>query len=976
MPAYDECCILIPASTLEDFPSDATDADARSLLAAWTVLWHPELIAKSEQTPAWYRADGPPEIDTGHRVMAVPNSSFSMLPDGFEQKCRDADGVVWVTGDTRQAMLQSLGYDADPAEPAAASLQAEHRDISIDDFFALGYAMLQVQVMTRRLRYTSNLDEVYFQSCVVRAAQSFVQGDAETAVASMHDAFDALAQERDHYFSSDPHLIDLTLLSQSTLDCFFESLASIGVRVDPLGQQTDADPDSAGKDSAGENGVLATPVNVLIDAAMAAEIQKLGETKLALLRDRFSQKRLGWAGGGPSGDVGLATQTYTGAERLLVDAFEQTTLALGVRPPVYARYSGSTPADMTKVIAALDVAGMISIDFENGTGFGDEAKVVQKHGGGELHTLAAKPIDASSSTPFLALGSRLGEAIDSGEIATALLVHWPGHQGDTLNDIRRTASWSLVLGRFWTLEDFFRTGEQPYHHNADHAAASRADVELTASVERGDANPLSSLADQVTASIEMQNETQMRAMICLASGQAAVGEDLNADLLRALGLTRSENPSNVAIINPMPCPQRCNVEILGSPHHDKHVYAASGSGNQSVVTTDVSAFGFSVVRNEATGTASGRSLGRRMRDLWSAGGWLGGGKPMVVDSILQNAFMEVGIDPESGGIKGAYSGGARGNRFSMRLVCVAPSGDRKTKLDSSANASVMKCDKIKTLVSRMDLGEIQTTGSIFSAGGDKVASYELTYRLERGSRFVQVHGQFDALTRFSEDPWQHYLAARSAVAADAVIPKLIVRDKLHKATSRRMVAPLGVVLDEAERQTLIATAGRAYHRRVGDRFFDTLLCVRGETRNEFTLHYGFEVPDPVGAARSVLVDPIVTPVEPVDLQAARGWLIHVAPAEVLVADVKVAADDSGRLFAVVRLIQTRSRGCTASLRFCRSVEHAVKRDDIVNQPVSRWRELLSEAAEASPLLLDSDRVQIPMGSHEVVDLVIGFKGGG
>ena len=68
MAPFDECSVLIPSATLEDFPMGGPDSDARSLLAGWTVLWHPLLLAQTEQMPTWYRADSPP---TPESVMPI-----------------------------------------------------------------------------------------------------------------------------------------------------------------------------------------------------------------------------------------------------------------------------------------------------------------------------------------------------------------------------------------------------------------------------------------------------------------------------------------------------------------------------------------------------------------------------------------------------------------------------------------------------------------------------------------------------------------------------------------------------------------------------------------------------------------------------------------------------------------------------------------------------------------------------------------
>src|SRR6056297_144490 len=218
----EESCVLIPCSTLEDFPTGASDQDARSLLAAWTVLWHPALLAETRQLPAWYRADAPPE-PPGARRIAVPTLSLPKLPAGYESRCRESEGCEWITGISRSEMLDRIGRsgsersdDSGPLGNSGPLGKGNAGGVTVDDFFALGYAMLQVQVMTRRLRYTSNLDELRLQDRAVVAAEAFLGGDRDAAADALHDAFDLLAEERDHYFASDPSLIDLTLLSPST----------------------------------------------------------------------------------------------------------------------------------------------------------------------------------------------------------------------------------------------------------------------------------------------------------------------------------------------------------------------------------------------------------------------------------------------------------------------------------------------------------------------------------------------------------------------------------------------------------------------------------------------------------------------------------------------------------------------------------------------------------------------------------------
>ena len=220
MDPIDECSVLLPSATLEDFPVGGSESDARSLLAAWTVLWHPTLLSLTGQIPTWYRADSPPTPD-GPRVIVVPDASLAQIPSDFRRKCDANPDCHWVTGADRSEMLASMKLD--PTDPATLPMEFSGRPLGIEDFFAVGYLSLQIQIMTRRLRYTSNLDELHLQSRIMEAASAFLARDPASTAEGLHDVFDALSEERDHYFSSDPHLVDLTLLTPSVLESAIDS---------------------------------------------------------------------------------------------------------------------------------------------------------------------------------------------------------------------------------------------------------------------------------------------------------------------------------------------------------------------------------------------------------------------------------------------------------------------------------------------------------------------------------------------------------------------------------------------------------------------------------------------------------------------------------------------------------------------------------------------------------------------------------
>jgi len=971
MPLFDECCVLIPVSTLEDFPSDLSDYDARSLLAAWSVLWHPRLLAQTEQIPVWYRADAPPEPH-GKRLFTAPNPSLSMLPDGYQIRADQSEESCWVTGDSRQEMCNKLKLE--PCEP----LTDGSRTVSEDDFYAAAYASLQIQVMTRRLRYTSNLDEIHLQNRLVTAAKAFLDGKASETIQALHDVFDSLSEERDHYFSSDPHLIDLVLTSESTLQPLLKIIAEAAASM----------PDS---EPSQDPAVQTAPLNILVDAGLCQTLAQSTDPRAETLKSLLVSGKLGWAGGGPAEEVCLDAMTLAQAETVFENSCRQIQQSIGVKPPVYGRFAGTTPADITATLARLGYCGMIPIDFAGGRGFGDEAKVIMPSAAGDLEALTAKPIDASSDAAFLNMGAKLGEAIDSGEIATALLVHWPEQACDSFADLQRVASWSLSLGRFWKLDDYFLEGEHPYHNGNLSAASPDASEWLNTLVASGTRQPIESTAKQFRDQLQAEKDNLLLGMASLTSGQTEDAASTTVDvpgnaLAKAMGLIVSEEAedNDLLLLNPHSNGVRVRTTTTENPPAPaKHIFATSREGSVTETTVDVPACGFVVVRPFARGKASqGRSLATRLRKTL-----LGGGKKSIAeDRLLRNEFMEITLNADSGGISGIYSGGSRGNRFSMRLVRSSPlpAGSKAT---SPGDDTQMRCTGQQILTSNAAVGSIETSGEIIDGSSQAVlAQFTLRYTLNRGSRTLMVSGKINILHELSGEPWDNYYALRVAVAEDGAICRTLLRDKIHRQKSRRLVSPLGVLLDESERQTLVCSNGSAFHRRVGNRFLDTLVAVPGDTQASFSLQYGIDVPNPVNAARELLTGPELVAVKASQSAADIGWLMHMSPRDLLVSSLQVERRRDGRLAAVVRLIQTRSQQCNASLRFLRDVEAAFILTGLLEDPINHVLPAKEEAKDTEQeeakietdvtslqlLKCEGDSVSLTLQSHATIEMLVIF----
>lgn len=56
---YSKLLIVLPCHSMEDFPIHHRGHEAANLLASWTALWHPALIASAGKMPGWHQTDNP-----------------------------------------------------------------------------------------------------------------------------------------------------------------------------------------------------------------------------------------------------------------------------------------------------------------------------------------------------------------------------------------------------------------------------------------------------------------------------------------------------------------------------------------------------------------------------------------------------------------------------------------------------------------------------------------------------------------------------------------------------------------------------------------------------------------------------------------------------------------------------------------------------------------------------------------------------
>ena len=119
---FSKLIVVLPCHGLEDFPVHVAGSQASSLLACWTALWHPSLIAMAGGTPRWESIDFPTN-DYQNALVVIP----SVVGDRFEElisNLQESDRPQLITGATsRDEILQHASVAEIVATDTTAEIQ-------------------------------------------------------------------------------------------------------------------------------------------------------------------------------------------------------------------------------------------------------------------------------------------------------------------------------------------------------------------------------------------------------------------------------------------------------------------------------------------------------------------------------------------------------------------------------------------------------------------------------------------------------------------------------------------------------------------------------------------------------------------------------------------------------------------------------------------------------------------------------------
>lgn len=900
--SYQELLILLPCHSLEDFPTYHDGDDANSLLASWTSLWHPELINSAGKAPSWKRVDDPPS-EIVNRLIVVPSVSASQLPTGFAQRVKQEGGVIIRKTTSRDEILQVAlaGLTSRPEVPLDADLVA--------DFLALGYCYLQIELLTRQMRYSSNLDEAYFQGQVIAAAKALCEGDIATTKEKLSACFSVLAEERDHYYPVDAFVVDLVMTTSDTL----------------------------GKELADEVS-LATPKSVMLSGTLVDEMATRFPLSREAVTAAIARGDLSIVGGeqNESRLPLLALETVRAQLSLGQHTYEKH---LAQRAKIYGRWRyGLTPL-IPGLLQQSGYQAAVHQLFDEGKLPDTTQLKIKWEGldGRAIDSLSRVSLDASKPGTFLSLAVKLGESMDSDHVATLCLAHWPSSASVWMSDLRRISRYTAALGKFVTLDEYFTTTTSPGQIERLESDRYRSPF-LKQAVIRRHHDPISTSVRywqtyyQAQASLACATIASLVSGTTTSSDQLAPGditEELAADqmpivaeqfeknsqaIARAIGAVPGAGPAAV-VINPLSFVRR--VQVTSStptelPAIERPVYAASSHASSLQAVVDPPAYGF-VYLTPAKSSASAK------KQLL-----------LVEDNTLRNEFFEAVINPTTGALAALYEYSSRGNRLSQQLAFRIPGAKQKTgdtyrDPDEVATYSVMAADSIDVTSATSTVGEIVVTGRLLDLDGKSLAKYIERFRCVRGSRVLQVEVELEPLEEPKSDPWNSYFCSRFAWNDPAADVFTTLHETRQASKSSRIESPLYVDFVGVKSSTTILTGGLAFHRRHQDNMLDTLLISRGERRRKFKFGIGIDLPHPLHEAIS-LISPPITQSCALPKGNLSGWLLHVDCRNVLVTSLTPVSEHGKVVGFRARLLETAGTAVKTKFSAFRDLKKAVRID--------------------------------------------------
>ncbi|MDG2381998.1 MAG: hypothetical protein P8N76_10020 [Pirellulaceae bacterium] len=922
-----EAAILLGCHGFDDFPVHHEGEAAESLLASWTALWHPQLIAAIGKMPTWHRVDDPPSERCGC-LWVVPTPYANDLEPSLVNDLTAQDSLLIESPQERDSILKPAlaKLNAGPSPPALA-----------DDFMALGYAYLQVELLTRQMRYSTTVEETSFEQNLVAAARLAMNGEEIATREKLQSCFDFLAQERDHYYAVDVFLIDITLLDASLLG-------------DPLLSQLQ----TIAKSNLIMSGEVADQLAATTGDSLSALQAAVADQNASIIGGDYRELPLSL----------LSIETLRAQISRSVQALEATA---GVRPTVYARRQFGLTPSLPQLLNKLGYRAALHATFDGGQ-FPEATQSKSRwEGNGQvsIDAILRAPLDATNAATFLSLASSISDSMDMDHVATRCFTHWAGQTSPWYRELQRITQYTHALGRFVTLEEYFDETYDPGMHER-----FTADQYRSPRLTQCPTDPISSSINywrqelllqslvscsglQLIIDDQPEQRDQYKEYQKLAERFALTGfdnpewQDQEPELQLALEkvahqLATQLNPVQVAttadrlaIVNPLGFPRRTAVLNAGLSHCPPikpPVYASDEKDAERPMVVDTPSMGIAFIDSAKTASSPGKS------------------PELLEETTLRNEFFEACIDTQTGGLRTIRDYSTRGNRLSQQLAF---------RFDRHGGYTHMVADSVQTVCVNRVQAAIESRGKLIDDAKEVIAEFSQTFRVIRGSRVLEVETELQPTRSAADDRWNSYFASRFAWSNEAAELDRALNGIRCPSTGKRLEAPLFIQIDDGQQQTAILTGGLPYHRKMGMRMLDSLLIVKGESQRKFKFGIGIDLKHPFRESQALLAPDIIVPDLNGDHASISSWLMHIDAKHVQIISWEPWLEQDRVVGIRLRLCESEGRPGQVQISAFRSFDSA-RKTDFQQQTLTQCE-------------VKDDKLRFQISPHELTEIEARFQ---
>jgi alpha-mannosidase len=948
---------LIPHEGKEPAAGLADDL-AQACWCAVSALWHPSLLARAAQLPIVQPVETPTAPET-REIRIIPATAVDRLPSGYRTQAEDAGAVLFEADANRtvlirqiQERLGAVGTPETSLDPAMVALA--------EDFLALGTSWWMLRDLAIAMGHPDAINHQALTREVLGGADAWQNCDRTTAVNRLRAGFEVLTQARERFYPVDAYLVDLCLL-----------------------------------DPAMPAGVLEGPLDTHVAVTLVAPARAI-ERQASVDPERLEQLRQaiteGWVdvAGGPyaeTEDLVLPLESILWQFRRGGEVYREHLEERSVE--TYARRRFGLYTQLPQIAKRFGFRFALHLGFDAGR-FpvrSETKRLWESPDGTSLETMLRPPVAADRPSSGQMLPWRLAATMKNDHVATLPLVHWPAPVSSWYVDLRRGATYSPVLARWVTLNDYFHLTDRPYetfrpdpdsylspylaqavsrresepisrlarHHRLRGRYAgmefTRAAALVISAAESGspallDPSPESVGPGSVESLIESDRHDEAAA--ALDRLEPIWAERLAHGILEAKTATTPSHRPGYLVINPLGVPRRVAVMLPDAgldlrPEGPLRAAQFTEHGVSAVV--DAPAFGFAWVARETNlelAPPAQGGLSARNR-------------------TFKNEKVEVEIDEATGGIRGVMAVGESTARVGQQLVIA-----RLGQPGSKPIVSQMKADRVDVEYAGPALVQATATGTLVDSGsGAHLARFTQRYRLWTGRPILEVAitlSDVDAnwlSTAAQSDPWTQYFACRWAWPDPTSMVRRTVLLAPELTELERPETPDAIDISTRRQRTTLLSGGLPYHRKHGGRMLDTLLIAGAETARTFQLGVAVDLEHPFQAALDLITPALVVPTDlgPPGL-GMRGWLILVDQKAVAVTHVGfVPSTGEGRGWGlVVHLLETAGQSTRCRVRFFRNPTWA--------------RQIDFQSELVVDLTVESDGVLVDLTPNELAQLEV------